>query len=432
MRTRSLILTAILLCASLVTSRAVTKADESTANSKAPGAQFAHQISTITGVAISPLLGTSAYGAVKWWKTPKDKRAALPWFAQPWFWVPASLLVAACFVKDTAGTALPTVAKKPLDVAEAVEHKISGLVATGAFVPFIAMMSQDSASSHAMLSSMGFAAADFSWLYDIIMVPLMMAAFFIVFLASNAINILILLSPFTTVDAALKAARTALLGTVVASAWVNPWIGAAWALIIIGVAWLISGWSFRLSHFGLVFIWDFFTLRRTRFTPDAVVNKMFLGRKLNKVPARTYGLLGRDGGKLIFRYRPWLVLPGRVLELPDGKYAAGRGLFYSEIVRMEGDDAKTVFLLPPRYRGHEEQLAKLCGFAGVREVGLRAAWKWFKELFTGRAQPEVRDHRASQMKSHFRTSAGLTRKTRRVPRFTLCSISAPTGEETHE
>ena len=35
-------------------------------------------------------------------------------------------------------------------------------------------------------------------------VPVSMVAFFIVFLASNAINILILLSPFTTVDAALK------------------------------------------------------------------------------------------------------------------------------------------------------------------------------------------------------------------------------------
>ena len=37
----------------------------------------------------------------------------------------------------------------------------------------------------------------------------------IVFLAANAINILILLSPFTIVDAALKTFRTAILATVV-------------------------------------------------------------------------------------------------------------------------------------------------------------------------------------------------------------------------
>jgi len=44
------------------------------------------------------------------------------------------------FVKDTFGTALPTAVKKPFDVAEAIENKISGLVAAGAFVPLIAMI----------------------------------------------------------------------------------------------------------------------------------------------------------------------------------------------------------------------------------------------------------------------------------------------------
>src|SRR6185436_16468781 len=96
----------------------------------------------------------------------------------------------------------------------------------------------------------------------------------------------------------------------------------------------IAGWSFRLSHFGLVFIWDFFTGRSHRFKPDAVTNKMFLAHKLTKVPARTYGKLCRDGqGKLILQYRPWLVLPERTLELPAGQYETGRGLFYSEILR---------------------------------------------------------------------------------------------------
>ena len=378
---------ALLLCASQPTARAVTQTSSDLGN--LPGRQIAENISLITGVAISPLMGVGAVGAYQYFnaKTPAQK-ANLPWFAHPLFWSPALLLVGACFLKDTAGTALPTAVKKPLDVAEAVEHKISGLVATGAFVPIAASIFHASGGDGASLSAAGFATIDLSWLYNAIMIPIAMAAFFIVCLASNAINVLILLSPFTTVDAALKAFRLAILGTVAGSAWVNPWIGAAWALIVIGFAWLISGWSFRLSHFGLVFVWDFCTLRRNRFTPDPFANKMFLGHKINKVPARTYGRLGRDAqNKLTFHYRPWLVMPGRVLEVPEGKHEAGRGLFYSEILRIEGDEAKTVFLLPPRYRGHEEQLAKIYGFAGVREVGLRAAWKWFTELFTGKAQP---------------------------------------------
>ncbi|MCU0783671.1 MAG: hypothetical protein MUF81_06405 [Verrucomicrobia bacterium] len=378
------------LCAGLLTASAATQSKSAPNN--LPGRQIAEHISLLTGVAISPLLGVGAVGAYQYFnaKTP-EARAKLPWYANPFFWVPALLLVAACFIKDTAGTALPTAVKKPFDVAETVEHKISGLVATGAFVPIAASIFHASGTGDgSALSNYGFAASDLSWLYNAIMIPISMVAFFIVFLASNAINILILLSPFTTVDAALKSFRLAILGTVAVSAWANPWIGAAWALIIIGISYLIAGWSFRLSHFGLAFIWDFVTFRRKRFTPDAKANKMFLGRKINRVPARTYGKLSRtEAGKLVLNYRPWLVLPPRTLELPEGNYAPGRGLFYSEILRIEGEDAKTMILLPPRYRGHETELEKIYGFSATREVGLRAMWAWLRRTlgFKAKAQP---------------------------------------------
>lgn len=346
-------------------------------------------VSLITGVAISPLMGVSAVGAYDYFKAKPEDREKLPWFANPIFWIPAMLLVGACFLKDTAGIALPTVLKKPFDVAETCEHKISGLVATGAFVPIIVnMMHAVNATTEpgATMSSLGFAAVSMpNWLYDILMTPVAMAAFFVVFLASNAINILILISPFSTVDAALKGFRTTILASVVGTSFVNPWVGAAWALIIILFSWLIAGWSFRLSHFGLSFVWDFVTGRRNRFHPDTKENKMFLGRKIEKVPTRTCGKLSQnEKGELIFNYRPWLVLPPRTLTLPAGNYEAGRGLFYSEIMRLEGESLKTVILLPPRYRGHEEEVAKIYHLAGTRDVGIRAAWAWFKSLFGGK------------------------------------------------
>lgn len=357
--------------------------------SAVPGQAYADAVSTLTGVAISPLLGASAYGAVKYFRAPAEKRANLPWFAQPWFWVPALLLVAACFVKDTVGTALPTALKKPFDVLEALENKLSGLIATGAFAPLIILMMNDAATTAAGgLTSAGLAAVDFTWLQNLLLMPAGMAAFFVVFLASHAINILILLSPFTTVDAALKAFRLTLLGSVVASAQMHPWLGALWALALILIAACLAGWSFRLSHFGLVFIWDFLTRRHKRFRPDATSNPVFLGRRLQRVPTRTYGRLTRNAaGRLVLTYRPWLVLPARALELPEGRYAPGRGLFYSEVMRLEGDEAKTVLLLPPRYRGHEAELERLYGLEVTRDVGLRAAWKWLRELFVGRPRP---------------------------------------------
>jgi hypothetical protein len=382
------ILIVALLCWSAFSVQAETAAT-SYPNSKVPGVAIAQQISLLTGIAISPLFGSGAYGCYKWYNATPEQRPGLPWFAQMWFWLPALLIVAMCFIKDTAGNALPTAAKKPFDIIEAFENKISGLVATGAIVPFLMMLTKDSGAPQAMLSSLGVAAADFSWLYNLIIIPISMVAFFFVFLASNAVNVLIILSPFTTVDAALKGARLVLLGTVAATALANPWVGAAWALFIIIVSYFIAGWSFRLSHFGLVYLWDFFTLRSKRFKP-ATRNRMFLGRRINKIPARTYGTVFRDEkGNLVLKYRPWLILQPRLMTLPEGQYAVGKGLVNSEIMRVEGEKTKTALLLPPRYRSHEAELVAAYGLAGVRPVGLSAAVKWLKEFFAGKEQPVV-------------------------------------------
>jgi len=389
MRKSCSLLIALCVCVGLLTAPVTARAETAVA-SDLPGKEIAQHISLLTGVALSPLMGVSGVGAWEYFKakTPAQK-AKLPWYANPMFFVPALLLVIVCFVKDTAGAALPTAVKKPFDIAETVENKISGLVATGAFVPIAAaIFHSKTGGDGAALSGLGFAAIDLSWLYNGLMVPISMAAFFVVFLASNAINVLIILSPFTTVDAALKGFRLALLGTVAGSALANPWIGAAWALILILIAYLIAGWSFRLSHFGLAFTWDYFTFRSSRFTPNAAVNKLFLGRKITKVPARSYGKLSKDEkGSLVLKYRPWLVLPERTLVLPEGKYFVGKGAFFSEIQELRGDATETALLLPPRYRGHEEELARIYGLAGVSDIGLRAAMNWIKEACGVKTEP---------------------------------------------
>jgi hypothetical protein len=390
---RKLVIVSVVLALALNLITPLSALADNTApkNTPPPGVGIAQTLSTVTGVAISPLLGVSAIGCYQWSKaTTDEQKAKLPWFASPLFWVPAFLMIAACFVKDSAGIALPPGLKKPFDAMETIEHKISGLVATGAFVPIMVNIIREANSTGGQptlsLASIGCATIDFHAIfYDVLMTPIAMAAFFVVFLASNALQILILISPFGALDAALKTFRTALLASVAASAWMNPWMGAAWALIILFISYFIAGWSFRLSHFGVVFLWDFCTGRKARFRPDTKENKLFLSRKINKVPARTYGKLYRnDKGELVLHYHPWLILPPRTMILPEGKYETGRGLFYSEILRVDGDSAKTVILLPPRYLGHEEEVAKIYNFAGTRDVGIRAAWGWFKSLFAGK------------------------------------------------
>jgi hypothetical protein len=234
------------------------------------------------------------------------------------------------------------------------------------------------------------AAMDWSWLLNVLTIPFGVAVFAVVWMASHAITVLILLSPWGAVDVALKSARTALLGLLAVTASINPWYGALLSLVIILVAWLVSGWAFRLTVFGTIFSWDFFTGRKHRFVPAADRNAMFTGGALPGVPVRTYGqLVRRADGALEFTYRPWLVLAPKVAAVPTTvRLAVGEGLFFSTVQTENGG---TFFLLPPRYRGHETELARVCDFpGGVQPAGLRKAWGALRELFSGRGQSRVK------------------------------------------
>ncbi len=354
-----------------------------------PGIEAAQAISTITGVAISPLMGVSGIGVWKYFKTPPEQRAKLAWYAQPWFWVPALALVLVVFVKDSFGTMLPTAVKKPFDVAEAIENKVSGLVAAGAFVPMIAAIFgaviNDDGSFY---SETGMAAVNASSLLNILTVPIAVAAFVVVWMVSHVVNVLIIISPFTTVDAALKSFRLFMLSTVAGTAFVDPYFGAVWSVLIVLICWLLAGWAFRLMTFGAVFTWDMVSFRSRRFQVNAGANRVFTASRLEKAPIRTYGTLSRGpSGELILSYRPWLVLPRRAVTLPPGKYAVGRGLFYSEIVRIEGEDTVPAVTLPPRFRSHEEELSSIYLLAGVQDIGvlkgMKAVWNWM----TGKVTP---------------------------------------------
>ncbi len=397
-----LLVTLLVIAVPLVLAAAATTAAPSRAD-RSPVAPIATAISTITGIAISPLLGTSAYGAYQW-VTARDAaaRGALPWYAQVTFWLPALLIVGLCAAKDGLGAVVPPGWKKPLDVLETVENKFSGLIAAGAVVPFaVSAMTKlvfdggaVTTAGAPVLASSGVAAihlanVDLTWLLNLLTVPFGVAVFVLVWLASHAINVLILLSPWGAIDAALKAARTALLGLVTLSATLDPRVGAVLSLVVVVVAYFVAGWAFRLTVFGSVFSWDFFTRRRHRFTPGENDNHMFAGANCPGVPVRTYGrLVQRTRGGLEFAYRPWLCLPPKVVPLPvqAKELAVGEGWFFSD---LETADGRTLFSLPPCYRGHEAVLARayLMG-GGVRPAGLHKAWAALREMLGGRAMKE--------------------------------------------
>lgn len=358
--------------------------------------EISQTIAAVTGIAISPLLGTGAYGAYKYFSAEKAQRAALPWFAMPTFFLPALLIAGACAAKDSLGVVLPPGWKKPVDILETLENKLSGLVAAGAVVPItmgsLSKLLVGSAAVHADPASSGVAtilvgSIDWSWALNLLTVPLGIFVFAVVWMASHAINVLILLSPWAAIDAALKAARTSLLGLITLTTQLDPKSGAFLSLMVIVFAYFVAGWAFRLTTFGSVFCWDFFTRRKRRFTPAAEENRVFTGADLTeKVPIRSYGRWSRTAtGGWIFKYRPWLVLPERTLSLESGDAAVGRGFCFSVVLRNE----REAFTLPPRYRDHEEELARLYQLGAVQDVGLRKAWSWLKEGVRGKPQPQL-------------------------------------------
>ena len=352
-----------------------------------PGVALTQGITEITGVAISPLLGVSSVGAWRYWKTPAAGRASLPWYAQPWAWGTGLALLALCFLKDSLGTAVPGVLKKPFDMVELFENKASALMASGAFVPLVAQeMVKHLQAERALevpvasIAALGFAGIDAAWL----IVPAAVIAFLLVWICSHAINVLIILSPFSTLDALLKLARTGVLASVGLVYVIAPWLAAALCLVIIAIAAWLAPAALRLAIFGSRYAADILLpwRGRKRATPEQP-HAFTLGRVAG-LPPRTGGrMVLLDDGSAVFRYRRWCVLDERTIPLPDGTRHLEKGLLSPALVHRAGGEEMKLLLFLPRYRGHEQSMAGHLKLHGVREHSLARGFAALKEWVKG-------------------------------------------------
>lgn len=357
-----------------------------------PGVALSQGITEITGVAISPLLGVSSVGAWRYWQTPAAGRAALPWYAQPWAWGTGLALLTLCFLKDSLGTALPGILKKPFDMVELFEDKASALVASGAFVPLVAQeMAKHLEAKQAIvlptasIGTLGFTAIDSTWL----MVPAAVVAFLVVWVCSHAINVLIVLSPFSTLDAALKLARTGVLVVVTLLYAIAPWLAAALCLVIIAIAVWLAPSAMRLMIFGARYAADILLPWRGRkkATPDQP-HAFTLGRVAG-LPPRTGGrVVLLENGTIAFRYRRFCVLDVRTIPLPTGRSHVEKGLLSPSMIHRAGEpEEQKLLLFLPRYRSHEQAIATHLNLHGIREPavarGFKAVKQWVKSLLRG-------------------------------------------------
>ncbi len=105
---------------------------------------------------------------------------------------------------------------------------------------------------------------------------------------------------------------------------------------------------------------------------------------------RAQGRLERgEEGKLVFSYRPWLVL-GRKRQVVGnaGEFAAGRGLVNIFLVADSRTDTPCL-RLPPRYRSGAEELAHVFGLRRVTDCGVAGSLRsWLAAQFSGKPTGE--------------------------------------------
>lgn len=360
-----------------------------------PGVDLSQGITEVTGVAISPLLGVSSVGAWRYFRTDSASRGKLPWFCHPAAWGCGLGILLLCFLKDTFGTTVPGVLKKPLDMIELFENKASALVASSAFVPVIAreMALHFSAEKGGepvtaflipLASASGLSLVAIST--TVVYLVASLFAFFAVWLSGHAINVLIILSPFSLLDALLKASRFFVLAIIAATYAIAPWLAAGICVLIIVIAiWRLPA-TLRLTVFGTRYASDvllpwFGRRRATDESPHAFSMGRFAG-----LPVRTSGRLIRlTDGSVAFRYRSWWVGPERTIPVPDGRRVLSKGLISPAVAvcTPENTGGTKVLLLLPRYRGREESIVRHLDFHGVRDHalgrGFAAMRNWWNE-----------------------------------------------------
>jgi len=358
-----------------------------------PGVALATGITEITGVAISPLLGVSAVGSYTWFRTRPESRGDLAWYCQPWAWGTGFVILALCFAKDSLGAAAPGVLKKPFDLAELLENKASALVAGTAFVPLVAnevaRAMKPVAVPTAWIGGDGLAMID----AGLILVPLAMVAFGLVWLCSHAVNVLIILSPFSSLDTLLKIGRTAMLASVAVAYAIAPWLGAALCLVILAAAIWLAPAALRLMIFGTRFAGDMVLRSRGRRRARIESPHAFTLAALPGVPTRTGGWIERreDGG-IDFRYRPFIFGPVREVAVPAARMEVAKGVLMPVILRIHDGRAEKSMILLPRYRGREDELRQHFGFAAVRDHVWARGWAAVRESWKSLTTRRVGQH----------------------------------------
>jgi hypothetical protein len=351
-------------------------AAESAATASAPegrAAAVAAGIAQLTGLAISPLLVLVAIGWTDFARAGGDSAAALPLHASPWLLIPCSMVLALVLAKKMATPAIPLPIRKALDAAEYLEAKLSALVAAGVLLPtIIGTMAASTGETAPAVQAAGLGSVLGSMF---VLVPIALIVFASVWITFHVVDALIVLSPFALLDVALASARVAILVLVGLALLISPFLALVLCAPIIALSLIIAGWCVRLDLFALTVATDLLFRRGRNADPHAPL-RCFLGSRGLGAPIRTMGHAEPREGGVVFRYRPFFVLPQRSIELDAASPVIVRGAAWCAL-RDDGT-RRTLVSLAPRYAPHHAAICRRFA-ASARDGVVRRSWNGLRQ-----------------------------------------------------
>lgn len=365
--------TPLALSAAALAGVAAENAQAVAASSESRASAVATGIAHLTGLAISPLLVLVTIGWTDFARAGGTSATSLPLHASPWLLVPCSLLLALTILKKCASPAIPLPLRKLLDAAEYLEAKLSALVAAGVLLPTIMATFAAASAGGAPAQAAGLAA---DWTNYLWIVPITIAVFASVWISFHIIDALVVLSPFALLDAALVAARATVLLVLGTALFVSPFVALVLCLPIIVLSLMFAGWCVRLDLLALCVATDLLFRRSRTVEPNSGPVRAFLASRGLGAPIRTMGHATIEGELLLFRYRPFFVLPKRTLALDRRNITLVRGVIWPTI--HAGEPSRRMLSLPPRYARHARAIASRFG-ANETDGALLRAWNGLKD-----------------------------------------------------
>jgi hypothetical protein len=346
-------------------------------------------LTELTGIAINPLLVTTAIGIYKNIVSSSDERRQLPWHYQPWYLTICGILVLMSFLVSIS----PNIFNTPPQFSKVVElmNKGIGLVLAlpvlysliTSILPQLADniyagLTANDTYIHASIIPFELLAGLPQFLWLGITLALMFFIFVAIWLLNYVFDFLIFLCPFGWADTALKTVRAFYFGLLLAASAINPVLGFILTLPVIVVAVLLFGWSVRRVVMSFFFLRDFIIRKKETVIDDNGI-LAFSGPCL-KMPTKCMGRLNEKDGKWTFDYRRAFIFK-KTITMDKTESLLKKGFLYSQVF----DNRKLLCSLPPRYQRIAEQVQTDLRIEKLEDTwlkkGIKAFIAWVKSLF---------------------------------------------------